>query len=270
MPLTMRPSSINSFVLSKVWFRCSSIDLRVADIVAVNSSIKSWLYGDMFEKPAEMVMCRPTSYGGLGVLSVKYRAQATLIRSFIETAAHPQFRHSLLHKQMFQYHVLDETSLPNPGFLPYYPESFFKTIKHVHETSPLNVKTMTTADWTRVLTEDGLTMAQMDNNTARQFLPCRSELASPLNNWQESWYHCRMSGLSSEMMTFNFKLLHNLLPVRERLHQLSPTTPPVCVLCNEGTYETVEHALVSCSYNGGAGHVLLATLRNSIPALTVD
>ena len=83
MPLTMRPSSINSFVLSKVWFRCSSIDLRVADVIAVNSSIKSWLYGDMFQKPPEMVMCRPTSYGGLGVLSVKYIAQAALIRSFI-------------------------------------------------------------------------------------------------------------------------------------------------------------------------------------------
>ena len=270
MPLTMRSRSINSFVLSKVWFRCSSIDLRVADVVAVNSSIKSWLYGDMFEKPAEMVMCRPLSYGGLGMLSVKYRAQAALIRSFIETAAHPQFRHSLLHKQMFQYHVLGETSLPNPGFLPYYPESFFKTIKHVHETSPLNVKTMTTADWTRVLTEDGLTMDQVDNDTVRQFLPCRSELASPLNNWQESWYHCRMRGLTSEMMTFNFKLLHNLLPVRERIHQLSPTTSPVCVMCDEATTETLEHALVSCSYNGGAGHVLLTTLQYTIPALSVD
>ena len=83
MPLTMGPSSTNSFVLSKVWFWCSSIDLRVADVVAVNSSIKSWLYGDMFKKPPEMVMCRHTSYGGLGVLSVKYIAQAALIRSFI-------------------------------------------------------------------------------------------------------------------------------------------------------------------------------------------
>ena len=135
---------------------------------------------------------------------------------------------------MFQYHVLGEASLPNPGFLPYYPESFFKTIKHVHETSPLNVKTMTTADWTRVLTEDGPTMDQVDNDTARQFLLCRSELAAPLNIWQESWYHCRMRVLTSEMMTFNFKFLHNLLslPVRQRLHQLSPTRPPVCVMCD--------------------------------------
>ena len=51
MPLTMRPWSVNSFVLSKVWFRCSSVDLRVADITAILSSVRSWLYADMFEKP---------------------------------------------------------------------------------------------------------------------------------------------------------------------------------------------------------------------------
>ena len=62
-----------------------SIDSSVSDVVAMNSSIKSWLYGDVFKKPAEMVMCGPTFYGGLGVLSGKYRAQAALIRSFRTT-----------------------------------------------------------------------------------------------------------------------------------------------------------------------------------------
>ena len=65
MPLTMRPWSVNSFVLAKVWFRCGSVDLRVGDINAINSSIKSWLYADLLEKPSELVMCRPASYGGL-------------------------------------------------------------------------------------------------------------------------------------------------------------------------------------------------------------
>ena len=53
MPLTMRPWSINSYVLSKVWFKCGTVDLRVADISAVTSSVKSWLYADVFEKPSE-------------------------------------------------------------------------------------------------------------------------------------------------------------------------------------------------------------------------
>ena len=179
MPLIMRPCSINSFALSKAWFRCSTVDLRVADITSINSSVKAWLYGDMLEKPPESVMCRPSSYGGLGVLSVKYRALAALIRSFMETAAHPKFRHSLLHTHMFEYHVMGNTFLPNPGFLPYYPESFFKAIKKVHETTPLNVKTMTTAQWTRVLTEDHLIKEQADGDMTNQFIPSRAEQASP-------------------------------------------------------------------------------------------
>ena len=158
MPLTMRPWSINSFALSKVWFRCASVDLRIGDINAITTSMKSWLYADLYQKPSELVMCRPASYGGLGVTSVKFKAQAELIHSFIETAANPKFRSSLLHSAMYRYHVLGDTSIPNPGYLPCYPASFFDTIRHVHLDTPLKVTTMTSSQWVRFLTEDGLTM----------------------------------------------------------------------------------------------------------------
>ena len=92
MPLISRPWSINCFALSKIWFRCHSVDLRVVDVKEISTSIKSWLYADMFEKPSEAVMVRPASYGGLGVFSIKFKALASLIRSFLETAANPQFR----------------------------------------------------------------------------------------------------------------------------------------------------------------------------------
>ena len=162
MPLTMRPWSINSFVLAKVWFRCGSVDLRVGDINTINSSLKSWLYADLFEKPSEMVMCRPASYGGLGVSSVKFKAMAALIQTFMETSANLKFRNSLLHSAMYRYHVLSDTSIPNPGYLPCYPASFFDTIRRVHQDTPLNVTTMCTSQWVRVLTEDGLTMESND------------------------------------------------------------------------------------------------------------
>ena len=48
------------------------------------------------------------------------------------------------------------------GFLPYYPASFFDTIRRVHLDTPLNVTTMTTSQWVRVLTEKGLTMDLAD------------------------------------------------------------------------------------------------------------
>jgi hypothetical protein len=147
MPVTMRPWSINSYALSKVWFRCHSVDLRTADILAISRSVKSWMYADMFEKPAEMIMFRPTFYGGLGVLCPKFRALACLIRSFLETAANPTFRRNLFHEQLFRYHIMLDRSIPNSGFPPYYSPDFFNTIKNAKDDTSLNITMMKTSEW---------------------------------------------------------------------------------------------------------------------------
>ena len=115
-------------------------------------------------------MCRPASHGGLGVASVKYKAQAVLIKTFLETAAIPKFRHSL--SLMFRYHVLGDSSVPDPGFLPYYPPAFFQVIKYVHLETPLNALSMSISQWARVLTEDGLTMEWFGDT--HRYIPCKS------------------------------------------------------------------------------------------------
>ena len=120
MPLTQRPWSANTYGLSKAWFRCHSVDLRALDVSAINSMLKSWIYADQFEKPEEIILFRPASMGGLGLQNVKIRAQACLTRTFMETAANPSFQHNLYHSTLLRYHVLGETSLPNPGLPPYY------------------------------------------------------------------------------------------------------------------------------------------------------
>ena len=59
MPLTSRSHSVNTYCLSKVMFRCSSINLCVCDLTKISSHIKSWLYADQLEKPEELVLYRP-------------------------------------------------------------------------------------------------------------------------------------------------------------------------------------------------------------------
>ena len=147
MPITTRPYSANTFALSKVWFKCSSINLRLCDITKINSQVKSWLYQDCFEKPSEITLYRDSRDGGLGLHHVRLRAQALLIRSFIETAANPQFRHSLYHEILFRYHVLGEHTLPDPGLSPYYDKDFFATIRHYYLTCPMNINVMTIKQW---------------------------------------------------------------------------------------------------------------------------
>ena len=91
MPISIRSYSVNTYALSKVWFKCSSINLRMQDINAINSQVKSWLYQDCLEKPSELVLYRQSEQGGLGLLSVKVRALALLIRTFLMTSVNPSF-----------------------------------------------------------------------------------------------------------------------------------------------------------------------------------
>ena len=61
MCLTDRPYSLNTYCLPKVWYRCSSINLRACDFVKMNSLVKSWLYADQLEKPENIVLYRKRS-----------------------------------------------------------------------------------------------------------------------------------------------------------------------------------------------------------------
>ena len=220
MPLTERPWSLNSYALSKLWYKCNCIDLRAMDITAINSKVKAWLYADQFEKPEELVLYRPALLGGLGLHHVQLKAQAMLIRSFLETATNPNFLHSLFHNSLFRYHVLQHRDLPDPGPTPYYSNGFFETIREVHENSPLNVSTMSSREWYLLLVEDKVTMELQPNTDRQQHIKCKAEVANPNNDWDRTWRFARLKGLESEIITFLWRLLHKLLPTQDRIQRI--------------------------------------------------
>ena len=270
MPLTQRPWSINSYALSKSWHKCNSIDLRVTDIKTITSKVKAWLYADQLEKPEELIIYRPISYGGLGLHHVQFKAQALLTRSFLETAAHPNFLHSMYHTSLFKYHVLQHRDLPNPGLPPFYSEGFFSTIRQVYDNSPLNVARMTSIQWYTLLLEDHLTMVSQDKDMPRKNTPCRAELASPENDWERSWYLARLRGIGPEMTTLLWRLLHKLLPTQDRVYKIvkTKTSSPICQLCQENSVEDLHHAFFSCSFNSNAGSLLTRSLSSLIARVT--
>ena len=266
MPFTMRPWSLNNYALSKVWFRCGSVDLREGDISSINKSVKSWLYADLLEKPSEAVMCRPPSHGGLGVSSVRNKAKAILIKTFLETAVNPKFRHSLLHSTLFRYHVMGDTTVPDPGLLPYYQQSFFDTIRRVYLENPVKVNTMSIKEWSTMLTEENLTMDNTDMAN-RKYKPCRAETYSPTTDWSLCWRLYRLKGLGSEITSFNFKLLHRLLVTKERYHVLTPAVSPLCPLCSLEN-EDLQHAFITCNFNHNVGNKLLDSVKNILPEIS--
>ena len=111
MPLTSRPFSANCYALSKVWYRCHCVNLRESDISGINSSVKKWPYADMFLKPEESVLFRPCLYGGLGLISVRHKAKACQIRTFLEMSVNHNYVPSLFLVSLFKVFVLDDDTI---------------------------------------------------------------------------------------------------------------------------------------------------------------
>ena len=199
------------------------------------------------------------------------KALAGLIRTFLEMACIHGFQHSQYHKMLFQFHVLEDRSLPNPGLPPFYSDKFFATIRKVHKESPLNVTKMTERQWYRLLLEDYVTMEEMEDHR-RRFIPCRVEEASPENDWEVSWKRATLRGLGPESVSFLLKVLHQLLTTQERLSRVNPNTNPKCkaVGCPKIQNEDIVHALVQCPGNMGVGFEIMNRIRHFVPNMTDD
>ena len=205
-------------------------------------------------------------------MNVKMRAMACLLRSFLETAAHPIFRHNMFHEIMFRYHVLEEHDLPDPGLTPYYDEQFFGTLRHYHANSPLKISTMTIKQWYMVLMEDRLLMTPATDNNPQGLLPVRAETMSPNNDWPTTWRLIRLKGLNSELSAFLFKLIHCLLPTQDRVARLGAAEgqqPGMCLFCNL-EIEDALHAFFSCPHSNVAGLALLGWVQGLVPDLSPE
>ena len=271
MPVTQRGWSLNSYALSKVWSKTKCVDLRACDITNITKTYKSWLYQDMFAKPEEMILHRPQHYGGLGLHSLKYKAIAGFITTFLQTAVNPSFCQNLLHSLLFRKYVLneDESAAPDPP-PPYFTPDLFSIIRKVKDESPLNIVTMTEKDWSRLLTEDCLTMTTNPETEQRHFTPCKAELASPSTDWSLSWAACRQPGVSPELASFLWRMMLNLLPTQAKLHRMGTIKSPICRMQGCPESGTLVHELLHCSKNDGVGYKLLSCLQHYIPGLQAE
>ena len=83
MPLSQRPYSVNTYALSKIWFRSSSVNLREGDFAAINASVKKWLYSDLIFKPELLLLHRSVNQAWwLGASLSKVKISGTFYTKF--------------------------------------------------------------------------------------------------------------------------------------------------------------------------------------------
>ena len=255
LPLTSRPWSLNAYCLSKIWYRVACIELKAGDYDKIISSLKSWLYQDSILKPAENILYRDPEYGGLGLHHVKTRAHAMMIHTFLSQAVSPFYtRNHYLHS-LYRWHVLKDRDIKNPGRPPYYSESFFDAICYVKNTTNLCLPMVTVKQWSKILVSRGVTHTIQQDSTP-QLIPSRLELLYPEFDFEYSYKLMRLFGLSPEQKTFLFKMLHNLLPNKERLHKIKKSATPYCIFCPELLVDNIDHLFNCRKYSNILGPVL--------------
>ena len=98
----------------------------------------------------------------------------------------------------------------------------------------------------------------------------RVEQLLPDNDWQRAYSFARLRGLSMEAKSFNFKLLHQILPFKERISHILRNTQPTCQLCDQNIPETPLHGLFLCNANNQAADTLLSLARPYDQSITPE
>ena len=137
------------------------------------------------------MLYRQIGEGSLGLINVKYRAMALLIRFFLETAANPIFNHNLFHE-------VGNTRLQDPGFTTYYDKHFFETIKHFNvKHQNINIAVLSTKQWYWMLMDEYILKEEKGVNLEPNLIPIRCEKLNLEEEWSITWRMCRLKGLGS-------------------------------------------------------------------------
>ena len=269
MPLTQRPYSLNTYCLPLLWYRCHSVDLREGDFNKFSSIIKSWLYADTLEKPEELLMYRARKQGGLGIHHIKSKATAILIRSFLETAIGDKFIRNNYHHALFLWHVLKDNQINNPGSPKYYSTDFFNIIRDIHFKTDLNIKRMTSGEWYRVILERNLTMITNHDGSMTPKLS-KIEIRNPGVEWERTWSIMESKILSADQRSFLLKVVYNILPTKARLSRMRLSDSANCDKCSNNVEETIQHALLECSFNNVNDWIIAVMIDISEDLIDVD
>ena len=221
----------------------------------------------MIIKPDENFLFHKISEGGLGLTNVKLKAKSCFIKTFLDLSINAKYISSPFLAAIYEHHVLNE-NVHCPPLPPYLNEDIFQVIRTAKHCD-LIVEDMTIKDWYSFLMDQEFT--SIDPLTQLNVLkPCKVELNFQYSDWYLIWHNCRLSCFDSEMSSFSFKLVHDLLPTDERLSRFLPNNSSLCKYCTDSPSSDHLHVFFLCSLSCEVGGWLLRVVREIDPTATPD
>ena len=122
-----------------------------------------------------------------------------------------------------------------------------------------------------MLLEDKVTMNPANEDSAASLIPISIETLNPDSDWSDIWNSTRLKGLGSELISFQFKMVHRLLPTRQRVARLGldEGQAGLCLHCR-GEVEDLTHCFFDCPKNMVVGLALLGCVQQLCPGLSAD
>ena len=132
----------------------------------------------------------------------------------------------------------------------------------------MNPVHMSVKQWYQHILEREVTMIVVDDEGRTIKKLSKVEERQPENDWDRTFHLARLRGHTPAVKSFNFKLLHKILPCKERLSQLLPSNSPQCVLCRDIQNDSLLHAFFQCENNKEAAQFLLHLIRVYDPTIS--
>ena len=144
-------------------------------------------------------------------------------------------------------------------------------LHHYKTTSTLNIANMSIKEWYSLLLEAKVLKSPATDVYPAALVPVRVEVLHPNTDWTQVWLIARTKGLGAELISFQFKLLHNLLPTQERIARLglNEDQPRLCLQCRQEP-ENLVHSFFDCTKNIQVGLALLGCAQQVLPDLSTE
>ena len=259
--LYLRPLLVNSFCLSKIWYKTHSLQLRQSDIASIESNCKKYIYKGMLLKPEPEILYRPRAAGGLGLIDPTCKALACMIKTLIECTDNPKYPpSSYLQLQLDKY--ITKKELLKKNHPPWLSERLISEISTQIENNPgKNIHDLKERGWYEAIIRRKLMTKTQEGPMA--WIKCRVEKLEPGYDWLKNWKNLRHRHTPPHIASHLFALTHDLLPVEERLAKIRQLPSPKCTLCEEEEIGDRHHAFFDCSFNNGIGNSMLRGLADN-------
>ena len=246
--LLLRPNIVNTYLFSNIWYYASVIDLKVADVNNIQSISNRYVHSNSALRPESIANYVDKKNGGLGVIHVKSKATALLIKNLIKEA-----EVNLYMNAVFRKYCEEEDLSSVPLKPPFLTDSLVSSIKYViTNVKQLNSKSIYKA----------LLLKEFDRSIDFKL---RAEERN--NNFKENAVRVINSKIVSiDVRSYLWRLVHDISYLETDIMKIEKSNVK-CRVCQVVNVER-EHLLLTCDRLSGVGSALIKTLHVFNPRYT--